>query len=572
MLHARQTSAAAPGDLSVVPAATAWLVPLAGPPLEPIQLTAKPGGITIGRHEQCDVAVPSDADKVSRVHARFAHDGGRWRIIDMKSRWGTFVNGVRLSGGEMPLSEGDFIRIVPWTFSFSLKGGVRRGLKAADDDRGSINTLVRKVGDDAVGTLAEDMLSLLLESAAGIHAAPDEKSLCETILDAATRGTGMTNAAMLRPLDQRGTIEVVASHRHPSDEGSPMYSRSLIATASTGVVAELSGGANPTGGDVAQSIVQMKIASAICVPLMLGTTVAAYLYLDSRSHGSRLTPHRLRPNASAFCTALGRMASLALANIKRIDVERRQASMEAELNAAAVAQRWIFPKRDTKVGPFSIIGESRPGTYLGGDFFDIIPLPDKKLAIALGDVTGHGVAASVLMTSAQGFLHAALEQHADAARAVNLLNRFIHPRRSDEKFVTLWVGVFDLAAGKLQYVDGGHGYAQMLRADGAFEALDAGDGLPVGVFDGIEYLAVETKLNPGDRMLVVSDGIIEQFGPVQKPDGTTALDHFNLAGVEKTIRALGAGDDTVARLFDAVVNHAGSTTLQDDATAVLVSW
>jgi serine phosphatase RsbU (regulator of sigma subunit) len=218
------------------------------------------------------------------------------------------------------------------------------------------------------------------------------------------------------------------------------------------------------------------------------------------------------------------------------------------------------------------VGESRAGTYLGGDFFDIITLPDGKLAIALGDVTGHGVAASVLMTATQGFLHAALEQHADAARAVNLLNRFIHPRRSDEKFVTLWVGIFDLANKTLQYVDGGHGYAQMLRADGTFEALDGGDGLPVGVFDGIEYSSVETALGPGDRMLVVSDGIVEQFGPVQKPDGTTALDHFNLEGVEKTIRALSPADDIVARLFEAVVKHAHSPTLQDDATAVLVSW
>ena len=134
------------------------------------------------------------------------------------------------------------------------------------------------------------------------------------------------------------------------------------------MVAEVSGTA--LGGDISQSIVQIKINSAICVPLMLGPIVAAYLYLDSR--GTLM--QSLRPNASSFCVALGRMASLALANLKRIDMEKRAEQMRVDLAAAAVAQKWIMPQRDTNHGPFHCIGESRPGQMVGGDFFDIIPL------------------------------------------------------------------------------------------------------------------------------------------------------------------------------------------------------
>ena len=83
-------------------------------------------------------------------------------------------------------------------------------------------------------------------------------------------------------------------------------------------------------------------------------------------------------------------------------IERRQARFESELAAAAVAQRWILPKRLSTACGFCVTGESRPGAYVGGDFFDVIPLSDTKLAVALGDVTGHGIAASVLMTAAQG--------------------------------------------------------------------------------------------------------------------------------------------------------------------------
>jgi serine phosphatase RsbU (regulator of sigma subunit) len=304
---------------------------------------------------------------------------------------------------------------------------------------------------------------------------------------------------------------------------------------------------------------------------MLGQTVAAYLYLDSRS-GSRPSHRKLRPNAAAFCTALGRMASLALSNLKRIDIERRQAKFESELSAAAAAQRWILPKRESALCGFAVTGESRPGAYVGGDFFDVIVLSDTKLAVALGDVTGHGIAASVLMTAAQGFLHAALQEHADAAKAVSDLNRFINPRRADDKFVTAWVGVFDCGAGTMSYVDAGHGYALMVNPDGSFDMLAEGEGMPIGLFVDAEYTSVTKPLAPGGRALVVSDGIVEQYGTVQAADGTVSNEHFNVAGVQRVVSATAAGADPVTALFEAVAQHAGTTTFQDDATVVLVKW
>jgi serine phosphatase RsbU (regulator of sigma subunit) len=551
----------------------AWLVPLAGPPIAPVELPPKPGGVTLGRHEACDVRLPADADKVSRQHARLSFNDGTWRLADLRSRWGTYLNGVKVEAGlEMPLSEGDFIRITPWTFSFSTAGATPRGLRTTDDAE-QFQTMVRAVGADAAQPLAEDLLTLLLESAAAVHAAGDERALAEIVLDAATRGTGMHNAALLRPLDAAGTVDVIASRREPNQDDSPMFSRSLLAAASHGVVAELSGSRGADGADISTSIVQMRIDTALCIPLMLGQTVAAYLYLDSRSgRAGGGTPRRLRPNAAAFCTALGRMASLALSNLKRIDIERRQAKFEAELSAAAAAQRWILPKRQSALGGLRVIGESRPGAYVGGDFFDVIPLTDTKLAVALGDVTGHGIAASVLMTAAQGFLHAALQEHADAGRAVTDLNRFIHPRRSDDKFVTAWVAVFDTAARTISYVDAGHGYALMLNPDGTFTMLAEGDGMPIGLFGDATYHAVTRPLEPAARALVISDGLVEQYGLVVADDGTAHNAQFSVAGVQRVLSTTRPGADCVTALFDEVVRHAGTSSLQDDATAVLVSW
>jgi serine phosphatase RsbU (regulator of sigma subunit) len=565
--------------------AAAFLVPISGPPLEMIELhadRAATNGLTIGRHTNCDLLLP-DPDKVSRSHARFNLDQGstvsQWRLTDLNSRWGTFLNGIRVQPGQqMPLSEGDLIRITPWTFSFTSQA--RRGGLLASDDTGQTVVRTMSLGseDRSPRGLHDEMLGLLLESAAAIHSASDEKQLAELVIDAAVRGTGLNNAALLRPLDAQGHLEVIASRFAPvaSQHQPPTFSRSLINAAAQGQVAELSGvGGISSDGDIGQSIVTMKISAALCVPLMLGGAPAAFLYLDRREAGLAQT---VRPGSSAFCAALGRMASLALANLKRIDIERRQAQFEAELRAAAVAQKWILPRRNTRVGRFQCIGESRAGRYIGGDFFDVIDLGADRLAVALGDVSGKGVAASVLMTATQGFLHAALSSSVvarslaeGAARAVTAANDFVHPRKPEGKFVTLWVGVFDFPNRRLSYVDAGHSYATLGSAgDGSFTALDVGEGLPLGVEQQITYVAESVPLPESGTVLVVSDGIVEQPAAVSE----ASTDRFNMPRVRESLSESLASNssDPVAALFDAVVRYAGTDQFADDATAVLVRW
>lgn len=540
-----------------------WLIPLSGPALEPMTLQDDSRGLVIGRQETCDLRLPADADKVSRQHARFRLDGNTWRIADLNSRWGTYVNGVKLAEGiELPVNENDLIRIMPWTFSFSRTPPKLRTRLHAHDDMATMHTMVRSVrAAETGGGMAQDLLALLLECAAGLHAAPDEQSLANVLLESARLGSGLANAALLRPTDSAGGIEIIAS-TSDAQAGASIYSRSLLKAAETGNVAELS------DAQASESIVQNRIHAAICVPIMLGgADVAAYLYLDSRSTTSIAQRHlpALRSNASAFCLALGRMASLALANLKRVDIERRQAMLEAELASAGEMQRCILPQRSARIGAFEYTGESRPGRYLGGDFFNVIPLGDDKLAVALGDVSGKGVAASVLMTTAQGFLHASLSEHGgDVARAVTELNRFIYPRRPEGKFITLWAGVIDASKRMLHYVDAGHGYALLSPAPNQpFALLEGAGGVPVGVAEDWAYAADSIAFGHDARLIVVSDGIIEQFGTGEK-----LRTQFQVEGVQACLSA--ANGDLVAALFDALVAYAGTDKLADDATIVTV--
>ena len=581
-------------------AAPARLMPLAGPPIRPIHLVPREGGTTIGRQDTCDVRLPSDA--VSRLHAKLFPDAaGQWRLIDLNSRWGTFLNGVRVSSeAGIPLQSGDLIRISPWTFNFNAEGSSARAIDSLDD-RDRMQTLVRAThleqarggggggggAGGAGGAMAEELLALLLEGAAAMQSATDERAMANALLDAACRGSGLANAAVLRPVDADARIVLIAT-RPPS--GSMSYSRSLIAIATAGNVAELP----PGQTDPAHSVIDLRIAAALCVPLMLGPSAAALLYLDTRGGGGGgggggddddddvgraplgSRSQRQWPAIVSFCVALGRIASLALANLKRIDMERRAALMETELRAAAEAQRWILPRRHVCVGRIRCAGESRPGRHVGGDFFDLIELPDNRLAVALGDVAGKGIAASVLMTATQGFLHAALLQHGRPDAAVTQLNRFLIPRLAGDRFVTLWVGVLDPAARQLHYVDAGHGYAFLLHHHDDAQPppparLDAGDNMPLGVAADLEYQSAAIEVAADDQLLVVSDGIIEQPAASSLQAGAAPV-QFGTSGVTRIVPRLISAPDAIDEIFRSVIDHAGSPSLADDATAVLLRW
>jgi len=542
-----------PGVISTAPS-VAWLTPVAGPPLPPIALQAEADGQTIGRHESCSIILPPDAEQVSRQHARFDADETGWRVVDLGSRWGTLVNGVKLQPRmAMPISADDRITIAPWTFSFTIHKP-RRGLSLSDD---TSSTIIRTL-HDRESPLADDLLKLLLDASAAIHAATTEQELAATVLSVAKRGTGLSNAVLLRPTDGLSAFDVVAADMPPGKTSAAgTFSRSLVTAAAHGEVAEIEGGAGDAYG---QSLLQMNVTAAICAPLMLGAAPAAFLYLDSRGG----PPRMLRPNGSSFCAALARVASLALANMKRLEMEKRQSRIDAEMHAAAAAQKWIMPPREQTVAGLRIVGESRPGQYVGGDFFDVIRLADGKIGIALGDVSGKGVAASVLMTLTQGFLHAALLESGDPASAVTRLNAFIAPRRPASKFVTLWCGVIDPAAGQIHYVDAAHGYGLLRRRDGTVVPLNEGGGLPIGVMDDGIYEAEIAPFSAGDTLVVVSDGIVEQ-----PAHGAEPRVEFGVEGVETML----ASDlpDAVAALFAAVDAHARGEKLADDATALTVS-
>lgn len=544
----------------------------------PLSVRLKPPGpYRIGRRSSSDIVV--DDPRASREHGLLEHTGDAdadqataedasqetaWTLTDVGSRHGTWVNGVKVQVQRpVPLRHGDVVSIAGRTFRMINRaaGALSTTLRfrTRDDMGGRQGQTIRTLGGEGAESHQQRWLRLLLSCAQTLREADSEQALAEAVLDAAGAGVDVPNLAFLGPMGEDAEVDVLAHRGDIATGGALRVSRTLLREAALGEPVRLSGDAQMPAG--AQSIMSLGIDEAVCVPLTLGPGIAAYLYADRRGHsGAPLTQE-----ACEYLVGLGRMASLALADLKRRDLERRQARVDADLAAAGEAHRFILPPRRGQFGRVSYLGESRPGQAgVGGDFFDIVELPGGRVGVALGDVAGKGVAASVLMTSSQGFLHAALLRHADPARAVTDLNQYLVPRKRADRFVTLWLGVFDPEAGVLSYVDAGHGHAVMLDAQNESIFLREAGGPLVGLAPGSEYVAASAPLTPGSRVLVVSDGLVEQQ--------SAAGEEFSLEGVVEMAARVAPEQDLVKSIFEALQQHAGSKRLADDATAVLVYW
>lgn len=532
------------------------LEPVAGPAADTFDL--KPSQYTrIGRALDCQLCLPDPS--VSRSHAAIVGRGGKWFLSDLGSRVGTFLNGVRLPPNQpAPLAVGDSLRIGPWEFRLAAETSTRAGslhtLDDTSDPRRHVQTLVE--GDMA--GIARQRLSLLLECAAEINAVKNECELADALAKSALSGSGYGRAAYLRSLAGDQEVEMLAS-RTPSgaDAGGFAVSRSLIRGASLGRVARLRA---RDAHDFGQSIAELGIQSALCLPVQIDTAVVGYLYLDARAGDARL-----QPDAAEFCQALARFGGLALAKLKRDELEARRQHLEAQLHAARDAQQLIMPTNDGVVSGLAYALRMRPGLFVAGDLFDVVPLEDGRVGVCLGDVTGEGVGAGVLMASTQAHLNAALLHYGDPAQAVTAANRYVAAHSEMGKFVSLWVGVFDARAGRLTFVDAGHGH-WMLTAPGREPwRPSGGDGIPIGIDADFHFESAEVEFRPDRRAVLLSDGIVEQ----RSPEG----EQFSLQRVQEILaNTRGGVREQAEAVYNAVIAFAGGPALSDDASVAIIEF
>lgn len=558
--------ATGPQAISQSPALPLTLDPIHGPPLAQVEILAGQSA-AIGRSSACEVVLADEA--VSRRHASVHQANGTWFITDLGSRHGTMVNAVRLeANGMAPLRMGDLVGIGPWTFRVRVGAGTGgAGLVTTVDTVG--RQRVERVAERELAAITQQRLNLLMDCAAKVAGATDKDGLAKIVLNAAVEGTGFPRAALLEEAGGEGTEvkilgEVDLTRRKDSSAADASFSRSLIAAARSGEMVRLTADSPMNTGE---SIMRLGIQTALCAPVVIGTGVAAYLYLDSRAGetgagGRPMGRTVVQQDAAAFCQAVARMCAMALGNLNARELEDRQRDLLRDLKTAQEAQRLIMPPDEGQIGSVRYAVRQQSGRFVAGDLFDVVDLGGGRVAIFLGDVAGKGIGAAILMATAQTHLNASLKVHNDAAKAVTEVNRYISQHSAANKFISLWLGIFDSADRTVSFVDAGHGHWLCMTPGQVVKRIEAAGGIPLGIDADFEYKAEQLELTPESRVILFSDGVVEQPGPE------------GLYGLQRAIDALGkcgSVQEDVAGLFKSVRDYSQTPeSLADDTTVASI--
>jgi phosphoserine phosphatase RsbU/P len=238
-------------------------------------------------------------------------------------------------------------------------------------------------------------------------------------------------------------------------------------------------------------------------------------------------------------------------------------SLKGELEVAREIQLAMLPRGTYRAGDAEICGVTRPANTVGGDFYDVLTLADGRVIVTLGDVSGKGSPAALLMALLLAVLRTLADEGLAPAALAERLNTQICRHSPASRFITLFYGVYAPASGALTYVNAGQNPPLLRRRDGRYERLGA-TGVALGMFEGSTYEAVDTRLEPGELLVLYSDGITEAEDPQGTPFEETGLEEV----LERELAATPA--DIGTRVLAAVEAHAKDSRFSDDLTLLVL--
>jgi serine phosphatase RsbU (regulator of sigma subunit) len=296
----------------------------------------------------------------------------------------------------------------------------------------------------------------------------------------------------------------------------------------------------------------------MCVPLWNSREVIGLVYVDSRIRSNSFTPADLR-----LLSNLANVAAVKIENNRLFERTLEMRALERDLQLAADIQRGLMPRACPPTTGYDIAGANLPCRTVGGDTYDFLPRSESRLWVTVGDVSGKGLPAAMIMSHFQAMLRGLAEADRPLSQLVNRLNDNLALMLPSNKFISLFVAELEPAAGVLRYVNAGHNPPFRLTAGGEVERL-AGSGPVLGILQGAEFPAHETRLEPGDSLLLYSDGATESVNPGGEEFGEERLiEAFRqVAGLDSH-----AG---LTRLEEGILSFCGLAPRHDDITLLLV--
>jgi phosphoserine phosphatase RsbU/P len=240
--------------------------------------------------------------------------------------------------------------------------------------------------------------------------------------------------------------------------------------------------------------------------------------------------------------------------------------LQSEIEIAATIQRNLLPKEGPSARGVSFAAHFEPTTSIGGDYYDVFNLDKSRLAVAIGDVSGHGLSTGLVMAMVKAAMTTLVEEGADEASLFHRLNELVFRSTERRAFMTLAFTIFDLESGTIRHTNAGHLYPYLLREGLQHPLSIESPSLPLGVRHEINARTAEMDLQEGDSIVYLSDGIVEAQNELGDPFGFDQLEQ--LLG-SQTDRSPSAIRDAI---LDAVARHSGTRPPDDDRTVMVIRF
>lgn len=308
-----------------------------------------------------------------------------------------------------------------------------------------------------------------------------------------------------------------------------------------------------------ESVVFLGLRSVLCVPLMLKGEVTGLIYVDNRVQAGIFTSDDLE-----LLSAIAASAAVAIENARLYQVAVEKGRLERELQLAHEVQTRLLPSATPQLEGWEFAAEWIPAREAAGDFYDFIPAEDGRLILVIADVSDKGMAAALYMALTRSIIRASMQHHPSPAEAIAEANRLICTDADYGMFVTLFYALLDPQNGEITYVNAGHN--PPLHCDGNCQQLAqlTRTGMALGIFEDAPYKQRTIQLEPGEFLLLYTDGVTEAFNPAEEQFGEGRLE----AVLQRHANAPAA--ELVTAIQNEVEAFTGGAAPFDDVTVVAV--
>jgi serine phosphatase RsbU (regulator of sigma subunit)/pSer/pThr/pTyr-binding forkhead associated (FHA) protein len=521
------------------------------------------GPLTVlGRQADCTVCLPAKA--VSRQHAQLHQTTDGFVLEDLDSSNGTFVNGTRLTPRlRVPLTERDSFEVGPYTFGLRL---------APTQVPTEPNLVIReKVNATALhqsfyGQDTGQKLQTVLEISQHLSRTLDEEPLVDKLLEQLMRLFPQADRGMVLLGEPDRLVVRGQRCRHQEDATTHPYSRTIVKKALEEGIGILS---DDVRGDqrfqASATLASLEIRSLLCVPLIGSDTKRLGVIQLDRTRGGRA----FKIEDLQLLTTIGLQVAVVLENAALHREVLREQRLMQELVVARDIQQAYLPTdfEDYRKVNLDLYAVVHPARQVSGDLYDLLTLPDGRLAFFVGDVSGKGMPAALFMVAVHTLCrHLAATGDSPSATLVRLNNALAADNPSG-MFVTLAHGLYNPATGEVVLASGGHPLPLLRRADGTVEEITHKTGRLLG-YDASEMHLTDArlKLAPGDLLLFYTDGFTEAREPAQRQ-------MFGLERLKLVVAEFDAGSPLSAsadKARNAIDRFTGSADQQDDLTLLVL--